>query len=62
MDEDTFKKLRRLVTIEIRARFLVNALLRQKHECMRTSTGQDIDKAVDDLLDALELDKNFWDR
>lgn len=60
MNEDTLKKLRRLITIEVRARFLVNALLRQKHGCMRNSTGQDVDKAVTDLIDALDLSTNFW--
>lgn len=62
MDDEIHQKVKRLVAIEVRARLLVNAILRERSGCVRGSTGEDIDKAIDSLLELFELDKNFWKR
>lgn len=62
MEEELHPKVKRLIAIEMRSRLLVNALLRERGGCVRASTDQDVDKAIDSLMELFELDRNYWKR
>jgi len=62
MDDELHQKVKRLVAIEVRARLLVNALLRERHGCLRASTREDVDKALDSLHELFDLKDDFWQR
>jgi hypothetical protein len=62
MEDGLHDKIKRLVAIEVRSRILVNALLRERHGCVRGSTQEDVDKAVDSLLELFDLKNNYWKR
>jgi hypothetical protein len=53
----------KLIEIEVKARLLVNAMLRQKHEDIRGRCPHlDTEEALEALISALGIDKNFWER
>lgn len=53
----------KLIEIEVKARLLVNAMLRQRHIDVRGRCPlQDTEDALNDLIAALGIDKNFWER